>query len=774
VPRISPFRFVLWIVPVVLILAWSAPAVAQVHQLRLVDDRGAALDAPVKVCFVHGLSTHCVDLPAGESTVDLQPFDVVRVDGPHHGPAFARRDELFQGGELEPRLVVPRKAHLRVRGVPAKGVTAALYPLQSPAFDRPAHRLDLVRGEDDPVAAVEIPSGTWVLALESRGNAPDLHLLAGDRAADPGGKVVVDYRPAAGWSLVLRAVQWETGDPVVAAAVRLTPFTPAVPRASGGGAPSAPGAASNPEARQSRTGAGGIALFSGIQSPLADASLRHPGAVEARADGIAGDPGDLVARDVTLEPGGTVEAAIRVDGEPRPGWSCTVLDRSNDSSGKPAERSHAVGKTVSDEAGLCRIERLAAGAYWFRSEPPETAEAPAAVERELEVVNDQTTRLDLDLSPIVIEGDVYRGDKPVPGYGIEVYWAGDRSAVTLTDSVAEAETDEDGAYQATVWTPGAHALLLRDTAGVTADSRRIDVIGPSERADFHLAAGNLQGVVVDLEGNPVPKVGVKAVWRTGGEQGKTFIRGAQADEQGRFSFPVEAETGQAELSVQDSRYETQKPVIVQVAEGTVLEPVILTVAKRHLVSGQLVAASGAPVAGGWVGLYKEAGGGLPSLLVHTRSAADGTFELPAPGDEPYLAYATGPGCPLTRQVVPSLPEDGLTLQCGPVGGTLRIHLTGPEGEPASGETVFLLQGGEVIPLGALMQHLAVRRLPVQTDSAGRLVVPELPPGTYEVYTSSRDGQAVMLQGFPVDLQGTVTVVPGGVVDFEGRLDDASK
>jgi hypothetical protein len=362
----------------------------------------------------------------------------------------------------------------------------------------------------------------------------------------------------------------------------------------------------------------------------------------------------------------------------------------------------------------------------------------------------------------------------VPGYGLEAYWAGERSSVTLTDPVARTETDDEGAYQMTVWTPGVHIVLLLDEAGLSADSRRIDVLGPSERVDFHLAAGNLEGVVVDLDGNPVPELGVKALWRTGGEHGGMNIRSAMTDEQGRFSFPVEAESGVAELSVQDHRYEVQKPVVVQVAKGTVPQPVVLTVAERHLLPGRLVSAAGAPVAGGWIGLYEEVGGARPNLLVRTRSAADGTFELSDPGPDraPYVAYATGPGCPLTQRIVPSLPEDGLTLQCGPAGGTLRIHLTGPEDEQVSGEVVFLRRGAEVIPLGALMQHLAVRRLPPQTDSAGRLVVPELPPGTYEVYTFSRDGQAVMLQGHALDLQGTVTVVPGGVVDFEGRLDEA--
>ena len=482
----------------------------------------------------------------------------------------------------------------------------------------------------------------------------------------------------------------------------------------------------------------------------------------------------MVLREVTLDPGGTLEVALRVDGEPRPEWTCAIQDRSKTMGRREGEEIPVVREMVTGGKGLCRAEKLPPGGYWLRVTPPETAEASAAVEREVRIDNGQVTRLDLDLSPIVIEGDVFRGDEPVSGYQIEVYWVGDRQSVSLFDPLASAETDGEGAYRTEVWASGVHFVDVLDSGGMTADSRRVDVQGPTERVDFHLAAGNLEGVVVDLDGNPVPDIGIRAVWRTAGPEGGMFVRSTRTDEDGRFSLAIVAETGVAELGVQDHRYDTQDPVVVQVEKGAVPRPVVLTVVERSLVSGRLVSASGASVAGGWVGMYEEAGGAKPTLLGHRRTAPDGTFELPDPGGGPFWVYATGPGCPLTSTVLPELPDEGLTLRCGPAGGTLQLRVAGPEGEPIQGEMVLLRHGGDVFPIGVLAQHMMSRGLPPQSDAAGRIVLPELSPGTYEVFTFDRNGQAQILHGFPVDLQGSVTVTPGGVATMDLVLEDASQ
>ncbi len=738
--------------------------------VRLEDDRGQALDSPVEACFVHELSTDCVEVPADRAVLELRPFDSLRIEGRDHGPVRVRPRDVERsaerGGEGPPRLTVPRKTLLRVRRAPERGLSANLYR-PSGDFTRPAHAFDLARapdaGEGGPVER-KVPAGEWVLALESRGLAPQLHSLVGDQEAEPGGELTVTHRPRGGWSLVLRTVDWENEEPVAGAEARVTPRAPEA--AEGEESDGGRGARSS-EPRRRTTSSAGLALVSGIERPLADASVEHPDFVATEVPAIGGEPGAIVVRDVTLEPGGTVEVAIRVDGEPAVGWRCAIQDRTlrEDAPGRHWVR---LVEAESDPRGLCRAERVPAGSYWLRAEPPEDVDASGAVERELTVANAELTRLDLDLSPILIEGDVFRGTEPMPEYRIEAHWVGDRASVSLDEPVARATTDEEGAYEMEVWTPGVYFLSASDpgaTAG-SADSRREEVTGPSERIDFHLAPANLEGIVIDSEGNPVAGVRVSVRLDELGEARHSSGTMLVTGEGGEFSVPLEDEALKIEVSVRSSRYTAREPVTMTVQKGEIPPPVVLTVAERAGVEGTLVGSSGAPVAGGWVGVFRAASGGEPERLSSARTEGDGGFRLPDPGAGPYTVYATGPGCPLTVRHVPSLPTDGWTLSCVHGGGSLQVRLRRPDGGPAEGRWLMLRTGGRAIPLAVLGSHLQVRGLSVQTNASGRIVIPGLPAGSWDVFIQSSEARSGLLAGRPVDLIGSVTVTPGGVAELE--------
>lgn len=738
--------------------------------VRLEDDRGRALESPVEACFVHELSTDCVEVAAERAVLELRPFDSLRVEGPDHGPVRVRPRDLERSTEQEgadpPRLTVPRKTLLRVRRAPERGLVANLYR-PSGDFTRPVHAFDLVRAsegaEDEPVER-KVPAGEWVLALESRGLAPQLHSLVGARAAEPGGEVTVTHRPRSGWSLVLRAVDWEDEEPVAGVEARVTPMAP---EAAEGAESGGQRAGRRAEPRRATTSSAGLALVSAIERPLADASLEHPDFVATEVPAIGGEPGVIVVREVTLEPGGTVEVAIRIDGEPAAGWRCAIQDRTRrqDAPGRHWER---LAEVESDSRGLCRAERVPAGTYWLRAEPPEEADASAAVERELVVTNAEVTRLDLDLSPILIEGDVFRGTEPMPGYRVEAYWVGERSSVSLDEPVARAETDGEGAYEMVVWTPGIYFLSAEDpdaTAG-SADSQREEVTGPSERIDFHFAPANLEGVVVDPEGNPVAGVTVLVRLDELGEDRHSSGTMLRTGEDGEFSVPLEDEALKIEVSVRSSRYTIREPVTVTVQKGEIPQPVVLTVAEREGVEGTLVGPSGAPVAGGWVAVFRPAPGGEPEPLSSAGTEADGGFRLPDPGTGPYAVYATGPGCPLTVREVSALPTDGWTLSCVRGGGSLRVRLRRPDGGPAEGQWLMLRAGSRAIPLSVFANHLQTRGLSVQTDAAGRIVIPGLPAGSWDVFIQSSEARSGLVAGRPVDLLGSVTVTPGGVAELE--------
>lgn len=741
--------------------------------VRLEDDRGRALGAPVEACFVHGLSTDCVEVPADRAVLELRPFDSLRVEGPDHGPVRVRPRDLERAAELAdpeherpPRLVVPRKTLLRVRRAPERGLSANLYR-PSGDFTRPVHAFDLARapeGEEDGPVERKVPAGEWVLSLESRGLAPQLHSLVGDHEAEPGGVVTVTHHPRSGWSLVLRALDWASEEPLAGVDTRVTPKAP---EAAEGEEPAGERVGRRAEPRRRTTSPAGLALVSAIGRPLADARLEHPAFVAHGVPAISGEPGAIVVREVALEPGGTVEAAIRVDGEPAVGWRCTIKDRTQrgDAQGRHFKR---VVEAESDPRGLCRAERVPAGSYWLRAETPEEGDAPGAVERELTVANGDVTRLDLDLSPIRIEGDVFRGTEPMPGYRVEAHWVGDRASARLDEPVARAETDEDGAYQMEVWTPGVYFLSALDpeaTAG-SADGRREEVTGPSERIDFHLASANLEGVVVDPEGNPVAGVTVLVRLDELGEERHSSGTMLVTGEGGEFSVPLKEEALKIEVSVRSNRYTAREPVTVTVQKGEVPRPVVLTVTEREGVEGTLVGPAGTPVAGGWVGVFRSLPGAEPESLSSARTETDGGFRLPDPAAGPYTVYATGPGCPLTVREVSTLPADGWTLSCTPGGGSLQVRLRRPDGGPAQGQWLMLRTGGRAIPLAVLGNHLQVRGLSVQTNASGRLVIPDLPAGSWDVFVRSSEGRSGFVAGRSVDLLGSVTVTPGGVAELE--------
>jgi hypothetical protein len=150
--------------------------------LRLVDDRGEPLGAPVEACFVQDLGTDCAEVPADGSGVAWRTFDLLRVEGPGHGPVTVRRSAVRPDEDGARRLVVPRKVTLRVRrpaiGRAGGGLSVALHPVTELDPSRPAHRVDLPAGAPgEAFVEVGVPAGDWIVALESRGAAPDLHRL---------------------------------------------------------------------------------------------------------------------------------------------------------------------------------------------------------------------------------------------------------------------------------------------------------------------------------------------------------------------------------------------------------------------------------------------------------------------------------------------------------------------------------------------------------------------------------------------------------------------
>lgn len=727
-----------------LLLLATAPAGAAAGELlELVDDRGEPLGAAVDVCFVKGLGTDCADRAPGAGPVELPAFDLLRVEGPEHGPVSVRRRDLPPADEGVRRLEVPRKATLRVRGAGEARLTAALRPLDALDSGRPSHG-PAVPEEGE----LKVPAGDWLLALEGRGSAPDLHLLS----AAPGSAHTVRYRPRAGWSLVLRATAKDDEAPVPGARVTVRPARPV------GYAP-AEGEEAEPEPapRTAETGAAGLALVSGIDDPVVDAAVRHPDFVETTLPGVSSTPGALEVRDAALGKGASLEAAIRVEGEPAEGWRCALLDRAS-----PSARGRSV-EVASMEAGgdgVCRQERLPEGFYWLRVTSPD--EAGATAEREVQLYDGEAAAIAFDLSPIRVEGEAFRGREPAPGHAVRIYRLSETGSSHLVEPVAEAVTDEDGAYEATVWDAGPHSLHLAGPEGRSADTEHADVQPPSVRVDFHLAPGDVEGVVVDEEGEPVAGASLRVIWEMAGGGRTMSSWGARED--GTFRFPLEAGGGTLELTaIHDGfRPETLR---LALAEDTVPPPVVMTLRRGGLLQGRLVTAAGAPAAGATVQSFRQGADGGLERRASARTDSEGRFELLPAEPPPTRLFATGPGCPITAADVTDTSEP-VVLTCPDSSGTLLLRFVDADGRPVAGELVLLRHGDLVMSFPVLGPHLSLLGQSLTSDGSGRLVIPGLPPGGYDVYLLRRTSEVLVAQGRPEGHAGSVTVLPGQTAELE--------
>lgn len=731
--------------------------------VSFVDDRGEAVEAPLRVCFVRDLGTDCHEVepepPAGVS-VPLQPFDLLRVEGPEHGPATAEPGELeeLEGGER--RLAVPRKARLRVTGLPEEAVTLSLYRADDPQARQPRFRRKL--SASDAAAELYVPAGAHLASLHRRGGAPDLHALS----APPGAERTLRYRERAGWSLAVRTLAPEDeADPVEGARVRLTP--PPTPN----GAPGATGATEDAELPEARTGPLGFALFNGLESHLVHARVRHPEFVESEVLGLSATPGSFDLYHAVLDRGGIIEARVSVDGEPAAAAVCRIVEEA----GMDEERNVIVETLreapVSD--GLCRLDRVAEGRRFFRvvlQEPDVTM-----ADREVQVIDGETSYLDLELSPIRISGTIYRGDEPVGGgYRVLIDHFPPSGPGGGGDPLFSTTSDEEGEYSATLWEPSDYYFKLASPENVSITTAREDMSGPEERVDFHLPAREIRGRVVDEDGRPVEGARVGVRWTgpsNAGFTGRSSSNFGTRDD-GTFALPLRYEAADVELYAMRRWAERGESVHLSIAPGEPVPPVTLVLAEDERAAGRLVTVRGEPVRGGRVWSYRAPSGGAPTFVGAAWTEPDGSFGVPRAEGAPTWIYASGPGCPLNVYPAPPPdPEGTLELRCPEGPATLRLRMLDGQGTELSGRSLILRHEGRVIPFELLADHLASLGLPAASDGRGRLVVASVAPGDYDVYLHQSANEATVAQGLRYGFVVSTTLAPAAATDLEIVVDE---
>lgn len=698
-------------------LLWLAAAGWASAEIRFLDDRGEPITSPLEACFQTDRRTECVNSNSGGPVEPPGRFLLLRVDGPDHGPVSLRYEDLEDGRVAR----VPRKALLQIEKLPAEPLTISVYDKRASSFDKP-----LLSAKGVGPEGIKVPAGDFLVSFSSGRQAPDLHRLS----VAPGSVSRVEYRPRRGWSLVLRCRGVKDRQPLSSSSVSLESVL-------GYDAP-------NRLIEEQKTGEDGLAVFSGLLGRTVDVGVRHSEYLFQKVQGLSAAPGALAFREIVLEEGGRVRAKVLMDGRAQEGLRCEVIDvRAAD------EKSRKLYEGQTNPEGICSSPKLAAGSYLLSVRLPENA---GRLGRTVKIENGSDLEEPFTFARARVRGKVSRGDDPAPGFMIRAFELNEDLRVRMV--TGEARSGEDGTYEITLWQPGKQSFALFGPDSLMPLMEKSTLLEAGEEVstvDFSLESASVRGKVVDEVGNPLAKAEVSLRW-SGVE------RFERTNERGEFEFFLE-DKGGGDVRAEKEGYRPSQFQEVALADETELPPITLVLEKEKPFKGILSSAAGLPVAGGWVGALKSVyGDEYIDEPREGRTDSNGRFEVvPIPGARNRL-FASGPGCPLSF-FDPLDPAGDLSLRCQGQPAVLDLTLVDAQGHPVSDAAVVLRRGNVILPAILLNFHLSFLGLRARTDVSGRLVIPNLAPGDYDVFLWRSQVEGMIEVGSRTGYLQTVHLTP---------------
>lgn len=363
-------------------------------------------------------------------------------------------------------------------------------------------------------------------------------------------------------------------------------------------------------------------------------------------------------------------------------------------------------------------------------------------------VSAETTLIDLTLQPVEIHGRVSHRGKGVQGALVTV--ADPRNAKVM---LAQSPSDERGDYRLTTWQSG--TLFLYTIGPKTAPGRRsgsasanVDVENQRDvRVDLEMPPSGFSIAVVDAaSGAPVP-AHVELLARS--TDGGAIVSSEETDDEGRLEV-AGFKAGTAKLHVEARGY---RAADLELAISAERPEATVRLERAKPVSGRVVTATGAPVAGARVF------GGYSSELADfgfysTSTDAKGAFRFDNPPDPKTTFYIVAPGYALAATPLQADQPTTIVLHAPSAATvTLRENNRPPE-------KVFLVmalpRGGELIPLEVLDNLAQLNGMDLYqlagSSVDGDVILPQfLGPGQYELFLARRGGNP-----FQYERIGTVT------------------
>jgi len=454
------------------------------------------------------------------------------------------------------------------------------------------------------------------------------------------------------------------------------------------------------------------------------------GRVEVTADQ---DVDDFVVR---LSKGGTLTGLVR-DAQKQPLPGVQVLVAKMPMSGGPQT-------TTTGSDGRYTLDKLPPGDYIVMKAPaPGQPMMLSSGMKQASVAEGITTEFDLDdASKINLSGRVLRAGQPVPGATILL--SADGSAGGPSVDVKTAQADDAGRYQVGLDTAGRYDATV-SAGGMSFDRGRaitIDVPDqPAPVVDITLKSSGISGRVTDADGKAVGSASVTAVAIEGDKSAQPFRAHSEVDGTYRME---NVDPGTYKLTAAASGFRNAELASVTVAADIETPGIDIRLDSALSVKGHVLDVNGRGIAGAMVVV---AGTGTASSGRDTAPATtdiNGAFVVTAPVDGPldFTAIAGGYAPARATGVVPADDQD-VTLRA-PRGGRIRVTVTGANGQPVPGVSVYC----NAVPdfLGSGMLSFVNR--PTPTGADGSTMAGPLAAGTYSC--AARSGSKSISKPASVD------------------------
>jgi len=444
--------------------------------------------------------------------------------------------------------------------------------------------------------------------------------------------------------------------------------------------------------QSTQTDGAGAFQIAGLAAGHLDVVAQHASFAPARLAGVTIDPeGRPAEAAIVMTRGGRVEGVVRRrGGQPFSAGRVMVLSRPEQRGFDPRSAQPI------REDGSFVLEHVPPGPSWLSVLSTEAARGgpfgssfQTVIQRELEVVDGETSVVDVQTREVLVTGRVTRAGEPVAGLAVTFtlaqagYWgfsgtAGSPPGPSLGPQPLAGVTREDGTYELLVLEPGRYSAMRRTQDGVmsplgSAGNRFVDVPDvPVHEANFTLGSARVTGIVAEEDsGKPVARALVTFSSKGGRGSGVS-------DTEGRFAF--EAEPGDGKLRITAEGFAPEERELSVGEAG--LDELRVELTRGLEIAGRVVDPAGRPI-GDLLVLARSEGDSSASGF--GRVLPDGTFRVRGLGEGAHTVSAGSDRAGYGYQAGVPVGATDVRLTLHPASA-LRVRVVDANGQPVAKAT----------------------------------------------------------------------------------------